>query len=83
MAQPGLDGNNRFVGKNAISSAQKFVFCDQNTAHFKIKMRHGRYPGAGSLFPERVHQGKQAVALSGTLKFSTTAMSGIVTVAAT
>jgi hypothetical protein len=83
MAQPGLDGNNRFVGKNAISSAQKFVFCDQNTAHFKIKMRHGCYPGAGSLFPERVHQGKQAVALSGALKFSTTAMNGIVTVAAT
>jgi hypothetical protein len=83
MAQPGLDGNNRFVGKMLFLARRNLLFCDQNTAHFKIKMCHGRYPGAGSLFPERIHQGKQAVALSGTLKFSRTAMSGIVTVAAT
>ena len=32
MAQPGLEGNNRFVGKSSICSAQKLVFCDQNAS---------------------------------------------------
>ena len=46
-------------------------------------MGHDVILGAGSSFHERVNQGKQAVALSGTLRDSRTAMSGIVTVAAT